>query len=150
MHKYSRKHTLDLSGCMQCICIHMTVCLYKHADCTLMHTHKCASCCIHTLVSHHRAPVKVAGRINNVSWCKQALRCTRWRPLCAVGLLGVWVLGAVKFQNEVWKVWNWSPTWRHVSGFQHYIQVSLEEKWNTELKPVCNAQQSGFLFLLFL
>ena len=105
------------------VCIYTTVyLLYKHAHCTLMHTHKHASSCLHThtLVSFHRAPVKVAGHINNMSWCKQASCC-----------ISFWVLGAVKFQNEV-EVSNWSETWqKHISGFQHYIQVSLEEKLNT-------------------
>lgn len=90
MHKESRRHiwpewkhavhTLQYTGCIN-----------MHTVLTLMHAHKHASCCTHmrpaahthTLVSHHRTSVKVAGRINDVSWCKQTTCYTRCRLLRA-------------------------------------------------------------------
>lgn len=48
---------------------------------------------------------------------------------CSVQL-GFWVLRAVKFQNKV-EVWNLSPTWQHISEFQHcksYLKKSLKKK----------------------
>lgn len=114
--------------------------LNKH--CTLYSNAPSQTCLLldtHILASHHRAPVKVSGHINDVSWCKQACVAQDVAPLCCRVFGCSWSCDVSKIKSRsktevqpgnTFQIFNiaLSRTWRKV---KHGIKINVQcyTKW---------------------
>lgn len=114
--------------------------LNKH--CTLYSNAPSQTCLLldtHILASHHRAPVKLSGHINDVSWCKQACVAQDVAPLCCRVFGCSWSCDVSKIKSRsktevqpgnTFQIFNiaLSRTWRKV---KHGIKINVQcyTKW---------------------